>query len=85
MNVMHLTDSVLDTTSFILLAQEQQAHRRKVEEESLKNSVLDSAAAARFSTAAALEAAKEKGIAGMHAHPLIHPCTFCNTHGHPAL
>lgn len=44
--------------------QEQQEWRRKREEESLKNSVLDSAAAARFSTAAALEAAKEKGIAG---------------------
>ena len=44
--------------------QEQQEWRRKREEESLKNSVLDSTAAARFSTAAALEAAKEKGIAG---------------------
>ncbi len=46
------------------VVQEQQEWRRKREEESLKNSVLDSTAAARFSTAAALEAAKEKGIAG---------------------
>lgn len=53
--------------------QEQQEWRRKREEESLKNSVLDSAAAARFSTAAALEAAKEKGIAGGTTIPLLWP------------
>ncbi len=71
-----LTDSDFDMISLIPLAQEQQAHRRKIEEESLKNSVLDSAAAARFSTAAALEAAKEKGIAGMHGPPVIHPSSY---------
>jgi len=46
-----------------------QEQRRKIEEQSLKNSVLDSAAAARFSTAAALEAAREKGIAGRSCSP----------------
>ena len=54
--------------------QEVKQHRRRIEEQSLKNSVLDSAAAARFSTAAALEAAREKGIAGEGCSPMTHPC-----------
>ena len=54
--------------------QEVKQHRRRIEEQSLKNSVLDSAAAARFSTAAALEAAREKGIAGEGCSPMTAPC-----------
>ena len=54
--------------------QEVKQHRKKIEEQSLKNSVLDSAAAARFSTAAALEAAREKGIAGEGCSPITAPC-----------
>ena len=57
--------------------QEVKQHRRKIEEQSLKNSVLDNAAAARFSTAAALEAAREKGIAGEGCSPTTVPCLLC--------
>ena len=46
---------------FLFLLQEKQQWRAQKEEESLKNSVLDTATAALFSTAAALEARGRTG------------------------